>query len=153
MPALSIMATRERSTSRRRRSGDRHGGGGRLAEDMRRNETWAPRRGPRDLLAAAADRHGIDRALLAAVAKVESNFDAFAVSPRGLRPPQLMPPPHGGRGQERLRPREYRGGARYSVAHRPVRKGLDLALAGYNAGEGAVDRHHGIRPTGRPPDT
>ena len=39
-------------------------------------------------IAAAADRHALDRALLAAVAKVESNFNPYAVSPaRRLRHP------------------------------------------------------------------
>ena len=103
-----------------------------------------------DILAEAADRHGVDRALFAAVAKVESNFDAFAVSPVGACGLlQLMPVTAKRFGVKRLfDPRENAdGGARYLRWLLDRFDGrVDLALAGYKAGEGAVDRHRGIPP-------
>ena len=55
-----------------------------LVDDLRANETWRRAAGRyADTIAAAADRNVLDRALLAAVAKVESNFNPYAVSPRG----------------------------------------------------------------------
>lgn len=103
-----------------------------------------------DILAEAADRHGVDRALLAAVAKVESNFDPFAVSPVGACGLlQLMPLTAKRFGVKRLfDPKENAdAGARYLRWLIDRFDGrVDLALAGYNAGEGAVDRHGGIPP-------
>jgi len=103
-----------------------------------------------DLIAAAADEHGIDPALLASVATVESGWDPRAVSPKGARGLlQLMPETAERFGvSDVFEPAEnVRGGAAY------LRWLLDrydgdtqLALAAYNAGEGAVDRHRGVPP-------
>ena len=103
-----------------------------------------------DLLAAAADRNGLERALLAAVAKVESNFDPYAVSPRGACGIlQLMPDTAKRFGVTNMFDVEQNveGGARY-LRWLLDRFGgrVDLALAGYNAGEGAVERSGGIPP-------
>ena len=123
----------------------------RLAESLRAGEKWRQAAGKyADALAAAADRHALDRALLAAVAKIESNFDPFAVSPRGACGIlQLMPATAKRFGVKRIFDVEenLEGGAAYFRWLLDRFEGrVDLALAGYNAGEGAVDRHRGIPP-------
>jgi soluble lytic murein transglycosylase-like protein len=123
----------------------------RLAEDLRAGEKWRQAAGKyADVLAAAADRHAIDRALLAAVAKIESNFNPFAISPRGACGfLQLMPQTAKRFGVKSVFDvdQNVEGGAAYLRWLLDRFDGrVDLALAGYNAGEGAVDRHHGIPP-------
>lgn len=122
-----------------------------LADDLRTGERWREAAGKyADLIAAAADRNVLDRALLAAVAKIESNFNPFAVSPRGACGIlQLMPKTAKRYGVTHLfdAAENIDGGARYLRWLLDRFDGrVDLALAGYNAGEGAVDRHHGIPP-------
>lgn len=103
-----------------------------------------------DTIAGAADRHGLDRALLAAVAKVESNFDPFALSPKGACGMlQLIPATARRFGVRNVFDAEQNieGGARYLRWLLDRFSGdVELALAGYNAGEGAVDRHGGVPP-------
>ena len=122
-----------------------------LADQLRDAERWRAAAGAHaDLLAAAADRHGLDRALLAAVAKVESNFNAYAISPMGACGIlQLMPATARRFGVRNVfdAAQNIEGGAQYLKWLLDRFDGrTDLALAGYNAGEGAVDRHHGIPP-------
>lgn len=122
-----------------------------LADTLREGERWRAAAGRyADTLALAADRHGLDRALLAAVAKVESNFNPFAVSPKGACGLlQLMPATARRFGVANVFDVEQNveGGARYLRWLLDRFEGrVDLALAGYNAGEGAVDRHRGIPP-------
>jgi soluble lytic murein transglycosylase-like protein len=113
----------------------------RLAATLRAGEAWR---------AAAGPHADLDRSLLAAVAKVESNFDAYAVSPRGACGLlQLMPATARRFDVKNVfdPAQNVEAGARY-LRWLLDRFGgrLDLALAGYNAGEGAVDRYHGIPP-------
>lgn len=122
-----------------------------LADDLRANELWRKTAGRyADIIASAADRNVLDRALLAAVAKTESNFNPYAVSPRGACGIlQLMPATVKRFGVRNVFDAEQNidAGARYLrwlLDHFDGR--VDLALAGYNAGEGAVERHHGIPP-------
>ncbi|HZN55648.1 MAG TPA: lytic transglycosylase domain-containing protein [Candidatus Polarisedimenticolaceae bacterium] len=122
-----------------------------LADDLRAGERWRQAAGKHaDLIAAAADRNALDRAFLAAVAKIESNFDPFAVSPRGACGVlQLMPKTAKRFGVRNLfdAAENIDGGARYLRWLLDRFDGrVDLALAAYNAGEGAVDHHHGIPP-------
>jgi len=122
-----------------------------LADTLREGERWRSAAGRyADTLAQAADRHGLDRALLAAVAKVESNFNPFAVSPKGACGIlQLMPATARRFGVTNVFDvaQNVEGGARYLRWLLDRFEGrVDLALAGYNAGEGAVDRHGGIPP-------
>jgi soluble lytic murein transglycosylase-like protein len=97
-----------------------------------------------------APQYGLDPALVLAVIQVESAFRTDAVSPKeaaGLM--QLIPET-----AERFDVRDVfdpqdniRGGIRYLrwlLAY--FRGDVTLALAGYNAGEGAVDRHRGVPP-------
>jgi hypothetical protein len=107
----------------------------------------------RHLIREAAEAHGIDAKLLQAVIAAESGFDAQAISPRGaVGLMQIMPATaqdHGllhrdGRSVESwlTDPRtNIHTGAR--VLSRLLKRfpgRLELALAAYNAGEGAVRR-------------
>jgi hypothetical protein len=97
---------------------------------------------------AAARRHGLPPALLAAVAKVESNYNPNAVSPAGARGlMQFMPATARGYGINPMNPTEaIEGAARKLAADLKAFGSVSLALAAYNAGAGAVRQHGGIPP-------
>jgi Rod binding domain-containing protein len=103
-----------------------------------------------DSLAAAAAETGLDPGLILAVAIQESAGDPAAVSPRGARGlMQLMPATAREVGvRDPHDPEEsLRGGARYLARMLKRFSGrLDLALAAYNAGPGAVERAGGRVP-------
>jgi hypothetical protein len=100
----------------------------------------------------AAQRHGVDPALVAAVVRAESAFDVRAVSVKGARGlMQLMPATarRFGVPQERVHDAAANvdAGARYLAWLLGRFEGdLALALAAYNAGEGTVDRYGGVPP-------
>ncbi len=103
-----------------------------------------------EAIEAAAIRHGVDPALLTAMAQAESAFDPYAVSHKGACGMlQLMPETAERFGVEDVFDLEQNldGGARYMrwLLDRFDER-TDLALAAYNAGETAVDRHGGIPP-------
>lgn len=101
-------------------------------------------------IADAGRRNGVDPVLLYAIMHRESSFKRFAVSNKGARGlMQLMPATAVRFGVRDIfdPAQNVEGGARY------VRFLLDrfngdvrLALAGYNAGEGAVDKYRGVPP-------
>jgi soluble lytic murein transglycosylase-like protein len=102
------------------------------------------------LATAAARRHKLDPALVLALVQVESAFQPRAVSPKGARGlTQLMPGTARELGvKDAFDPEQnLDGGARY-LRQLLTRYGGDLkrALAAYNAGPGAVDRHQGVPP-------
>ena len=101
-----------------------------------------------DLFAQAGSRHGVSPALLAAVAKTESNFDSTAVSPAGARGlMQFMPATAAGLGVDATDPASAIDGAARYLKDLTARFGsTELALAAYNAGPGTVARHGGIPP-------
>ncbi|MPQ99497.1 transglycosylase SLT domain-containing protein [Modestobacter sp. I12A-02628] len=101
-----------------------------------------------DLFTKAATAHGISPALLAAVAKTESNFDTSAVSPAGAQGlMQFMPATARGLGVDPRDPASaIDGAARYLRQLTDQFGSTDLALAAYNAGPGTVSRHGGIPP-------
>ncbi len=98
----------------------------------------------------AAERHQVDVALVKAVIRAESDFVPDAVSPKGaLGLMQLMPATARRHGVLRVfDPHEnIDGGVRHLRYLLDRFNGnLRLALAAYNAGEAAVDRHGGIPP-------
>jgi soluble lytic murein transglycosylase-like protein len=102
-----------------------------------------------DLFASAGAAHGVDPALLAAVAEVESGLDPTAVSPAGAQGlMQLMPATAAELGvTDPFDPAQaVDGAARLLRGHLDRFGSVELALAAYNAGGGAVSRHGGIPP-------
>ncbi|MCF6378236.1 transglycosylase SLT domain-containing protein [Nocardioides KLBMP 9356] len=102
-----------------------------------------------DVFRAAGAAHGVDPALLAAVARQESGFDPGAVSPAGARGlMQLMPGTARGLGvQDPFDPVQSVDGAARLLDDLIGRFGsVELALAAYNAGPGAVLRYDGVPP-------
>lgn len=90
-------------------------------------------------------RHGVDPVLLYAIMHQESTFKARAISPKGARGlMQLMPGTAARYGVTNIfDPRQnIDGGARYMKFLLNLFDGdVNLALAGYNAGEGAVMKY------------
>jgi len=103
-----------------------------------------------DIVASAAMKHDLDPALLTAVAHVESRFNPQAVSAKGAQGIlQLMPQTAKRFGVKDSfdATQNVEAGARYlSWLLQRYDGRTDLALAGYNAGEQAVDRYKGIPP-------
>jgi len=103
-----------------------------------------------ELIGSAAERYSVDPVLLTAMVHVESAFDPSAVSPKGAQGLlQLMPGTAVRFGVED--PFDARqsveGGAAYLSWLLDRFDGqTELALAGYNAGEGNVDRYQGVPP-------
>lgn len=101
-----------------------------------------------DLVATTAKQHGIDARLVHAVIQVESAYRARAVSPKGARGlMQLLPST--GRQYGALDLFDPAVNLDAGVRHLKAllaRFELPLALAAYNAGEGAVSRFGGIPP-------
>ena len=101
------------------------------------------------LFASAGAAHGVDPALLAAVATVESGLNPSAVSPDGARGlMQLMPATAAELGvTNSFDPAQaVDGAARLLRSHLDRFGSVQLALAAYNAGPGAVSRYGGIPP-------
>lgn len=98
----------------------------------------------------AAARHGVSEALLIAVITVESRGKLQARSPKGAQGlMQLMPATakRFGVGNAYEPSQNIGGGAAYlSWLLKEFRGDVLLALAGYNAGEGAVRKHRGVPP-------
>jgi peptidoglycan DL-endopeptidase CwlO len=101
-----------------------------------------------DLFTRAGSRHGVDPALLAAVAQQESGFDASAVSPAGAQGlMQFMPATARGLGVDPFDPASaVDGAARYLGELTEQFGSTELGLAAYNAGPGTVSRYGGIPP-------
>jgi len=101
-------------------------------------------------IVAAANLHNVSADLIRAVIAVESEFDQFAVSSKGAQGlMQLMPftARRFGVGSPFDSRQNIFGGAHYLRVLLDLFQGdVDLALAGYNAGENAVLRYHGIPP-------
>jgi hypothetical protein len=96
----------------------------------------------------SAAKYGIPASVLAAVAKVESGYNPSAVSPSGAEGlMQLMPGTASGLGVNPLDPQQSIDGAARLLSQNLKSFGsLDLALAAYNAGGGAVRKYNGIPP-------
>ena len=110
----------------------------------------APRSGDYDgLIGLTARQHQVEPALIKAVIAAESNFDPEAISQKGAQGlMQLMP-----RTASRLGVDDpldaidnVRGGTRYLRLMLDRYGDVERAVAAYNAGPGAVDRHGGVPP-------
>lgn len=103
-----------------------------------------------DLIRSVAAQHGIDPSLVRAVMHAESGFNPRAVSPKGASGlMQLMPATASRFGvSDIFDPYEnVRGGVAYLRFLLDLFKGdVRLAVAAYNAGEGAVQKFGGIPP-------
>jgi peptidoglycan DL-endopeptidase CwlO len=100
------------------------------------------------MFAAATQRYGLPAGLLRAVAQAESGFDPRAVSHAGaVGLMQLMPGTARELGVDPSDPAQaVDGAARLLRGHLDRFGSVPLALAAYNAGPGAVQKHGGIPP-------
>ena len=99
---------------------------------------------------AAASRHGVDEAVVRAIIHAESAYNPRAVSRVGAQGlMQLMPATARRFGvTDSFDPAQNIGGGVQYLAWllKRYQGDLTLAAAGYNAGEGAVDRYKGVPP-------
>lgn len=104
-----------------------------------------------ELIARAASRHELDGLLLAAIVEAESSFNPWAISVDGaMGLTQILPTTARVPAGELLAPRaNLEAGAKH-LAHLLRRFGgdIELAVAAYNAGSGAVYRFDGVPPYG-----
>ena len=103
----------------------------------------------REIIAAMSEAHGVDPLLVRALIQVESNYKPKAKSPRGaMGLMQLMPST--AREYKVRNPFDPRTNIEAGIKHLKSlidRLGTtEMALAAYNAGEGAVMRFNGIPP-------
>jgi hypothetical protein len=100
------------------------------------------------LFQAAGQRYGLDPALLSAVARTESGYNPTAVSSAGAEGlMQIMPGTARSLGVNPLDPAQAVDGAARLLSDNLRSFGrVDLALAAYNAGAGAVRKYNGVPP-------
>lgn len=101
-----------------------------------------------DTARGAARRNGIPEDLFLRLVRQESGWNPNAVSHKGaLGLAQLMPGTARALGVDPRNPAQnLEGGARYLATQYRTFGSWRLALAAYNAGPGAVERHKGIPP-------
>ncbi|WP_017911908.1 lytic transglycosylase domain-containing protein, partial [Xanthomonas sp. SHU 166] len=101
-------------------------------------------------IAAAAREYGVDEAVVRAIIHAESAYNPTALSRAGAQGlMQLMPPTarRFGVSDSFDAAQNIRGGVQYLAwLLKRFNGNLSLAAAGYNAGEGAVDKHGGVPP-------
>ena len=101
-----------------------------------------------EIIAAMSEAHGVDPLLVRALIQVESNYKPKARSARGaMGLMQLMPST--AREYNVRNPFDPRTNIEAGIKHLKTlidRFGVEIALAAYNAGEGAVAKFNGIPP-------
>lgn len=101
-------------------------------------------------IASAAKQHQLDPALIRAVIHAESAFNPKALSKSGAAGlMQLMPDTATEAGVKNVwhQQQNIQGGASYLASLlKRYKDDVKLAMAAYNAGPGAVDKHQGIPP-------
>jgi soluble lytic murein transglycosylase-like protein len=101
-------------------------------------------------IAAAARQHGVDEAIVRAIIHAESAYNPLALSRVGAQGlMQLMPATARRFGvSDAFNPQQnIQGGVKYLAwLLKRFNGNLTLAAAGYNAGEGAVDKYNGVPP-------
>jgi hypothetical protein len=101
-----------------------------------------------EIIVQVSELHGVDPMLVRAVIQVESNYRPRAVSPKGaMGLMQLMPAT--ARQYQVRNPYDPRANIEAGIKHLKGlidKMGVELALAAYNAGEGAVRRFNGVPP-------
>jgi soluble lytic murein transglycosylase-like protein len=101
------------------------------------------------LVEESAKANGVDPALVDSVIRVESNYNPYAVSPKGAQGlMQLMPATarrFGVRNSFDAK-ENIEGGVRYLKFLKETFKEDRLAIAAYNAGEGAVQKYNDVPP-------
>jgi hypothetical protein len=101
-----------------------------------------------EIIASMSEAHGVDPLLVRALIQVESNYQPRARSPRGaMGLMQLMPST--AREYKVRNPFDPRANIEAGIKHLKSlidRFGVEIALAAYNAGEGAVQKFNGIPP-------
>ncbi|AWH20984.1 lytic transglycosylase domain-containing protein [Stenotrophomonas sp. ZAC14D2_NAIMI4_6] len=101
-------------------------------------------------IASAAREFGVEEAIVRAIIHAESAYNPTALSRAGAQGlMQLMPPTAArfGVADSYDASQNIRGGVQYLAwLLKRFNGDLTLAAAGYNAGEGAVDRHGGVPP-------
>lgn len=96
-----------------------------------------------------AAMYEVDPALVLAVIRAESAFDRYAESPAGARGVMQIMPGTGrdlGMEDQRSLNDNIEAGVRYLRGLLDRFEDPELAVAAYNAGPGAVDRHGGVPP-------
>ncbi|MCX6599818.1 MAG: lytic transglycosylase domain-containing protein [Acidobacteria bacterium] len=109
----------------------------------------SPKQNVRELIADAARKHDVDPMLVESMVQVESNYDTRAVSNKGAMGLMQLIPATARRfgvvnpfdAQQNIE-----GGVRYLKYLQQLYRDDRLALAAYNAGEGAVARYGAIPP-------
>ena len=110
----------------------------------------APQLSSLDLIGPIAHRVGVNEALVKSIIKAESSFNPAAVSGKGaLGLMQVMPATAQEMGLDASEPvQNLEAGTRYIkwllARYSGKKNGMAKAIAAYNAGPGAVDKHHGI---------
>jgi len=152
-PTLNNQASGHQAPGRPEPASYDHGGYDRIVVPREYAQTTAGTLTDEDLtrlIVFYENIYGVDRFLTAALIRAESNFDPYAVSPKGARGlMQLMSETATSLGvADCFDPAQnIAGGTLYLATQlRAFNGDLSLALAGYNAGPEAVRKYGGIPP-------